>query len=138
MKIVLIISAFGLLTFCKQRNKIDSSYFKKGVFEIPAKPGYSKMLITRKDSIQIEEYEKNINFSIDDEVVVKKIKQIDTLYIKWKNNFYYTLKMKSPKNELEKKPVFVRITKIMGNSYNFTAKIGYSKFSTDGTIYKIK
>ena len=63
---------------------------------------------------------------------------IDTLYIKWKNNFFYTLKMKSPKTDLDNDPIFVQINKITENSYDFTAKIGFSEFKQKGTFYKIK
>ena len=63
---------------------------------------------------------------------------IDTLYIKWKNNFFYTLKMKSPKTDLDKDPIFVQVNKITENSYDFTAKIGFSEFKQKGTFYKIK
>ncbi|MEO9569981.1 MAG: hypothetical protein ABJH82_07885 [Polaribacter sp.] len=123
---------------CQSEIKDNSDRFKKGVFEIPAGNSYSKTIITRKDSLQIEEYEKIVSISNDSISEEKRIKHIDTLYIKWKNNFFYTLKMKSPKRKLDKEPIFVQITKITDSSYSFTAKIGFSKFKTDGTIYKVK
>ncbi|MEE9407790.1 MAG: hypothetical protein V3V28_06930 [Polaribacter sp.] len=135
---------FTLLTLlfflfsCKSEIIDNSDRFKKGVFEIPAGDGYSKTIITRKDSIQIEEYEKIISISTDSSSGVKKVKHIDTLYIKWKNNFFYSLKMKSPKKELDKDPIYVQIVKVTDSSYSFKAKIGFSKFATDGTIYKTK
>lgn len=118
--------------------KGDPKRFRTGVFEIPAGEGYSKTTITRIDSIQIEEYEKIISVSNDSTTGEKRVQHIDTLYIKWKNNFFYSLKMKSPKKQLDKDAIYVQITRITDNSYEFSAKIGFSKFLTDGTIYKIK
>lgn len=137
-KTLVILIAFIALYSCKSEIKDNSDQFKQGVFEIPAGDGYSKTIITRKDSIQIEEYEKIVSVSNDSTSGEKRIKHIDTLYIKWKNNFFYTLRMKSPKKELDKDPIFVQITKLKENSYDFSAKIGYSKYKTDGTIYKVK
>ena len=136
-----ILSLFSLLFVllsCNTEIKDNSNRFKEGVFEIPAGEGYSKTIITRKDSIQIEEYEKIVSISNDSISGVKRIKHIDTLYIKWKNNFFYSLKMKSPKKQLDKDAIYVQITKVTDSSYSFKAKIGFSKFATDGTIYKIK
>lgn len=137
-KTLVILIAFIALYSCKSEIKDNSDQFKQGVFEIPAGDGYSKTIITRKDSLQIEEYEKIVSVSNDSTSGEKRIKHIDTLYIKWKNNFFYTLRMKSPKKELDKDPIFVQITKLKENSYDFSAKIGYSKYKTDGTIYKVK
>ena len=139
--IAIFLSLFSLLFVlisCNSEIKDSSNRFKEGVFEIPAGEGYSKTIITRKDSLQIETYEKIVSISNDSTSGVKRIKHTDTLYIKWKNNFFYSLKMKSPKKELDKDPIYVQITEITDNSYNFKAKIGFSKFATDGTIYKIK
>jgi hypothetical protein len=133
-----LITLFFTLSSCKSEIKDNSGRFKKGVFEIPAGKGYSKTTILRIDSLQIEEYEKIISISNDSTSGEKRIKHIDTLYIKWKNNFFYTLKMKSPKKELDKDPIYVQITKISDSSYDFTAKIGFSKFKQDGTVYKVK
>jgi len=127
-----------VLTSCKSEINDNSDRFKKGVFEIPAGEGYGKTTITRIDSLQIEEYEKVVFISNDSSSGVKRSKHIDTLYIKWKNNFFYTLKMKSPKKELDKDPIYVQIVKVTDDSYSFSAKIGFSKFKTDGTIYKVK
>jgi hypothetical protein len=118
--------------------KGDPERFRQGVFEVPAGKGYSKTIITRIDSIQIEEYDKIISISNDSVSVEKRIKHIDTLYIKWKNNFFYSLKMKSPEKQLDKDAIYVQITKITEDSYDFSAKIGFSKFLTDGTVYKVK
>jgi hypothetical protein len=133
---ILIIAT--ILTSCKSEFNDNSDRFKKGVFEIPAGEGYGKTTITRIDSLQIEEYEKVVSISNDSSSGVKRSKHIDTLYIKWKNNFFYTLKMKSPKKELDKDPIYVQIVKVTDDSYSFSAKIGFSKFKTDGTIYKVK
>jgi hypothetical protein len=126
-----------ILSSCTS-DKGDPKRFKEGIFEVPAGNGYSKTTITRFDSIQIEEYDKIISISNDSVSKEKRIKHIDTLYIEWKNNFFYSLKMKSPKKELDKDVIYVQITKITDDSYDFSAKIGFSKFLTDGTIYKIK
>ncbi|AQS93350.1 hypothetical protein BXQ17_04305 [Polaribacter sp. BM10] len=138
----IILSLFSCLFFlilasCKAE-KGDPDRFKQGVFEIPAGNGYSKTKITRIDSLQIEEYDKIVSISTDSLTTEKRIKHIDTLYIKWKSNFFYSLKMKSPKKQLDKDAIYVQITKIKDSSYDFSAKIGFSKFLTDGTIYKIK
>lgn len=127
-----------LFSACQPEIKGDADRFKKGVFEIPAGKGYSKTVITRVDSLQIEEYTKYAEISTDSGVFQKETKRVDTLYIKWKNNFFYTLRMKSPKTDIDKDPIFVQITKISGDSYEFSAKIGYSKFKQDGTVYKVK
>jgi hypothetical protein len=126
-----------ILSSCTS-DKGDPKRFKEGIFEVPAGDGYSKTTITRIDSIQIEEYDKIISISNDSVSREKRIKHIDTLYIKWKNNFFYSLKMKSPKKELDKDVIYVQITKITDDSYDFSAKIGFSKFLTDGTVYKVK
>ena len=109
-----------------------------GTFEIPAGKGYSKTVLTRIDSLQIEEYTKYSQITTDSGVFQKETKRIDTLYITWKNNFFYTLKMKSPKNDLDQDPIFVQITKVADSSYDFSAKIGYSEFKQKGTVYKVK
>tara|TARA_B100001059_G_C17597020_1_gene457575 strand:+ start:363 stop:782 length:420 start_codon:yes stop_codon:yes gene_type:complete len=137
-KLFKILTIFAILVSCKSEIKDNSDRFKKGFFEIPAGDGYSKTIIKRIDSLQIEEYEKIVSISDDSSSDVKISKHIDTLYIKWKNNFFYTLKMKSPKKELDKKPIYVQIVKVTDTSYNFSAKIGFSKFKTDGTIYKVE
>jgi len=140
MLLLFLVSCFFFLnlTSCKSEVEDNSDRFKEGMFEIPAGNGYSKTIINRKDSIQIEEYEKIISISNDSVTSEKRVKHIDTLYIKWKNNFFYTLRMKSPKKKLDKDPIFVQITKLKDNSYDFSAKIGFSKYKTDGTIFKVK
>ncbi|EAR12049.1 hypothetical protein PI23P_11967 [Polaribacter irgensii 23-P] len=112
--------------------------FRKGVFEIPAGNGYSKTIITRIDSLQIEEYDKIISISNDSVMGEKRIKHIDTLYIHWDNNFFYSLKMKSPKKKLDEDILYVQITKITDDSYDFSVKIGFSKYLTEGTLTKVE
>ena len=107
---------------CETVIKDNSDQFKKGVFEIPSGKGFVKETIIRKDSIQISKYGN----------------QIDTLSIKWKNNFFYTLRYINPKTDLQKDPMFVQINKIKKDGYDFTVKIGFSKFSKKGTIFKLK
>ena len=124
-RIILFWSLFSLLfafNSCKSDFKDNSDRFKEGVFEIPAGDHFVKETIIRKDSIQISKYGNNI----------------DTLSIKWKNNFFYTLKYINPKNSLQEDPMFIQINKIREDSYDFTVKIGFSKFSKKGTIYKVK
>jgi hypothetical protein len=131
-------AALLLLSSCSSEIKDNSERFKYGVFEIPAGKGYSKTTITRKDSLQIEEYDKITSISNDSITAERRVKHIDTLYITWKNNFFYTLKMKSPKQKLDKQPIFVQITRLKENGYEFTAKIGFSKFKQEGVATKIK
>ena len=139
-RILLSISMILIVSFssCKKEIISNASRFKKGVFEIPAGKGYSKTVLTRVDSLQIEEYAKYTQTMTDSGVFEKEIQRIDTLYITWKNNFFYTLKMKSPRNNLDKDPIFVQITKVSDSSYNFSAKIGYSEFKQKGIVYKIQ
>ena len=126
------------LSSCNSKKAKDAERFKLGVFEIPAGKGYSKTIVTRVDSLQIEEYIKYTEISTDSGVFKKESTIIDTLYIKWKNNFFYTLKMKSPQTELDNDPIFVQINTLSDSSYDFTAKIGFSEFKQKGTVYKIK
>ena len=135
---VLFLFGLSILLSCSSSKDNDASRFKTGVFEIPAGKGYSKTIVKRIDSLQIEEYTKFTEISTDSGVYKKESTIIDTLFIKWKNNFFYTLKMKSPKTDLDKDPIFVQINKITENSYDFTAKIGFSEFKQKGTFYKIK
>ncbi|WP_081817057.1 hypothetical protein [Polaribacter sp. Hel_I_88] len=111
-----------VITSCNSGVEDNSDKFKLGVFEIPAGKDFVKETIIRKDSIQISKYGDHI----------------DTLSIEWKNNFFYTLKYINPKNDLQKDPMYVQINKIKEDSYDFTVKIGFSKFSKKGTIYKVK
>ena len=119
---LLLMSLFLLFSSCNTDFKDNSDRFKEGIFEIPAGKNFVKETIIRKDSIQISKYGNNI----------------DTLSIKWKNNFFYTLKYINPKNSLQKDPMYVQINKIKKDSYDFTVKIGFSKFTKKGTIYKVK
>ncbi len=117
-----IILSVLIFSSCKSEFEDNSERFKAGVFEIPAGKDFVKETIIRKDSIQISKHGNHI----------------DTLSIKWKNNFFYTLKYINPKNDLEKDPMFIQINKINKDSYDFTVKIGFSKFAKKGTIYKTK
>jgi hypothetical protein len=140
-KITVLFSTLIIVLFlssCSSKKANDAERFKLGVFEIPAGKGYSKTIVTRVDSLQVEEYIKYTEISTDSGVFKKENKIIDTLYIKWKNNFFYTLKMKSPQTELDNDPIFVQINTLSDSSYDFTAKIGFSEFKQKGTVYKIK
>jgi len=95
--------------------------FKQGVFEIPEGKGYKRTLIIRKDSLQIEKYDKHT----------------DTLRITWKSRFGYTLEMLHPKNAVDEAPIHVKITTIKDNSYEFEAVIGHSSFVQRGTVIKL-
>lgn len=121
-KLVFILVGILVLTSCKSEFEDNSDRFKLGVFEIPAGKGFVKETIIRKDSIQISKHGDHV----------------DTLSIKWKNNFFYTLKYINPKNDLQEDPMFVQINKIHKDSYDFTVKIGFSKFSKKATVYKVK
>lgn len=124
-----------LISACKQQPTGNAERFKKGTFYVPAGNNYSKTIIKRIDSLQIEEYTKKVSVSTDSGAFEKEQKRIDTLIIKWKNNFAYTLWMKNPKSDLDKDPIFVQINKVTDTSYNFKARIGYSKFTTDGQVF---
>ncbi|MDP5106495.1 MAG: hypothetical protein NWQ31_10045, partial [Polaribacter sp.] len=121
-RLVFILVGILVLTSCKSEFEDNSDRFKLGVFEIPAGKGFVKETIIRKDSIQISKHGN----------------EVDTLSIKWKNNFFYTLKYINPKNDLQKDPMFIQINKIHKDSYDFTVKIGFSKFSKKATIYKVE
>jgi len=119
-KIVLFISIITLCIGCKE-STLTPDRFKSGTFEIPEAKGYSKTIITRIDSLQIEHYDQ----------------RIDTFSISWKNNFNYSLKMKKPKSALDSELIHVKITSIKKNSYDFEAVIGHSNYTQKGTITKI-
>lgn len=124
---------------CTPEIKGDPDRFKSGTFEVPGKEGIvSKTIISRQDSLQIERYTRYIEVSTDSGVFTKEDERIDTFYIEWKNNFFYTARMKSPRNDLDTEPMFYQITKVTDSSYNFTMNVGYSKFKQQGTVYKIK
>lgn len=104
---------------CTPKLEGKQDRFKYGTFEIPASEDFVKETIIRKDSIQISKYGE----------------ETDTLSIKWKNNFFYTLRYINPKNDLQKDPMFIQINKVRDSSYDFTVKIGFSKFKQKGTVY---
>ena len=123
MRIFVSILLFSLCFIsCKKEYEENQDRFKKGVFEIKASDDFVKETIIRKDSIQISKYGT----------------KIDTLSIKWKNNFFYTLKYLNPKNDLEREPMYVQINKVRDSSYDFTVKIGFSKFKQKGTVFLSK
>ena len=119
-KFLFLIIILGNFVSCKNE-PVDADRFKVGVFEIPEGKGYSKTIITRIDSLQIEQYEN----------------KIDTLIIEWKNNFNYTLKMVRPKNAIDKELIHVKITSVKDNSYEFESVIGRSNFVSKGELIKI-
>lgn len=119
-KILLLFVTLCSVIACKN-DAVDADRFKEGVFEIPAGKGYSKTIITRIDTLQIEKYEN----------------KIDTLVIEWKNNFNYTLKMVHPKNAIDKELIHVKITSIKEDSYEFESVIGRSNFVSKGELIKI-
>ena len=115
----ILVSLVLSISSCKSEIEDKSERFKVGTFEIPAGKNFVKETIIRKDSIQISKHGTHI----------------DTLSIKWKNNFFYTLKYINPKNELQKDPMYIQIKQIYDDSYDFTVKIGFSKFTKKGTIF---
>lgn len=132
----LILSILAIvLTSCNINTEGNPERFKYGTFEIPAGNNYSKTIIVRKDSLQIEYYTKKVTISTDSTVIEKEIQKIDTLFITWRNNFSYTLKMKNPKTELDKDPINVQMSKVTDSSYNYVSRIGFSKFKPKGTVY---
>lgn len=135
--IVKFLALVFIIIGCSETNS-NPDRFKKGVFKIPAGENYSETIITRIDSLQIEEYFKKVTVSTDSSVVEKQIKHIDTLYIKWLNNFSYSLRMKNPKTKLDKDIIFVQINRVRDSSCDFTTKIGYSEFKQKGTLYIVK
>jgi hypothetical protein len=136
-KIIYILMVFAAFLACEPELKGNPDRFKEGAFEIPAAQNYGKTEIKRMDSLHIEKYTRLVEVSTDSGSYTKEITRIDTLYIKWKNSFFYTLRMKSPKTEADKDPIFVQITKVTDTSYDFSAKIGYSNFKQTGTVYKV-
>lgn len=118
-KIVGIFVILISMISCKN-DELNPDRFKTGTFEIPEGKGYEKTIIIRQDSLQIEKYED----------------RIDSLSIIWKNNFNYTLQMLHPKTAIDEDPIYVKITSLNKDSYDFEAVIGHSNFIQKGTIYK--
>lgn len=137
IKLIVFTSLF-VFVGCNPEKKGDPTRFKYGIFETPAKGNISKAKITRIDTLQIEEYTETVSISNDSTVTEQLKKHVDTFSIKWKNNFAYTLRMKNPKSDLDKDPIFVQITEVKDSSYNFTLRFGYSNFKQQGTVYKVK
>lgn len=92
-----IFTVIFIITSCSPKIEGNPERFKVGNFEIPAGDGYGKTTITRTDSLQIEKYTKLISVSNDSATYTKEEVHIDTLFVTWKNNFAYTLRMKNPK-----------------------------------------
>lgn len=138
-KLVFLLIVLMVAISCEPKFTGNPDRFKNGIFEAPAVEGQvSKTTIIRKDSLQIEKYIKYLEVSTDSGVFIKEEKRIDSFSITWKNNFFYTCKMISPKTDFDKNPFFYQITKVTEDSYDFSLKIGYSKFSQTGTVKKIK
>lgn len=135
MKYIILLYTLISLTSCQENSKGNADRFKYGTFEIPAGNGLGKTTIIRKDSLQIEYYTKKTTISTDSSVIEKEVERIDTLYITWKNNFAYILRMKNPKTELDEDPIFVQIVKVKDSSYDYSSRIGYSKFRPKGSVY---
>ncbi|CAL2079607.1 conserved protein of unknown function [Tenacibaculum sp. 190524A02b] len=135
---IFLLASFIFIVSCSPEKKGDPDRFKKGVFEFPSIGNISKIKITRVDSLQIEEYTEKISTFKNSISTEKIIKHIDTFYIKWKNNFNYTCIMKNPRTNLDKDPIFVQITKVKDNSYDFSLRVGYSNFKQKGTVHKVK
>ena len=78
----LILIFIGVLLFssCGPEKDIDALRFKTGVFEIPAGKGYSKTIVTRIDSLQIEEYVKFAEISTDSGAVSYTHLTLPTIY----------------------------------------------------------
>ena len=136
--LLIILFAISVISCTSKKISGDADRFKKGVFEIPSSKSFGKTTIIRKDSLQIEKYTTVHTVTKKGIVKIDSVLHIDTLYIKWKNNFFYTLRMKSPKKKLDKDPIFVQITKVTDSSYSFSAKVGFSNFKQKGVAYKIK
>ncbi|MBP8793539.1 MAG: hypothetical protein KBH29_10205 [Lutibacter sp.] len=119
-KYISIIAILLLFINCKNEQQ-DPKRFKSGTFEIPAGDGFDRTTIVRVDSLQIETYDN----------------KTDTLYISWKNNFNYTLKMLHPTSAIDEDLIHVKITSISKNFYTFEAVIGHSNFVQKGELTKI-
>lgn len=138
-KMYIFLGILFTIMACQPKMNTNPDRFKRGIFEAPAVDGIlSKSIITRNDSLQIERYTKYLEISTDSGVFVKSEKKIDSFSITWKNNFFYTLEMISPKTELDKDPIYVQIIEVTDSSYTFSAKIGYSNFKQEGVVYKLK
>lgn len=117
----ILICVLLFISSCKPGGNVDLNNFRTGTFEIPAGKGFDKTTFVRTDSLQIEFYGD----------------RTDSLSIKWKDNFNYTLLMLHPKSKLDKEPIRVRITGVTANSYDFEAVIGHSNFKQKGKVTKI-
>ena len=123
MKKILIALGIILVTLaCNSEQKDTSKRFRSGTFEVPAGENHDKFTFTRKDSLQIENYNG----------------VIDTLIIHWKDDFNYTAKYFHPKKSIEKETFHFQITGVKKDSYTYKFKIGDSNYNQEGSVLKIK
>lgn len=120
LKIAIIILSISALS-CKN-DSIHVDELKNGTFETELEEDAGNSVAIRNDSIQIELFDG----------------KRDTFYIRWKNDFEYTLLKKNPKNLLDSTPFHVKITAIKKNTYNFTAHYKGSNFKQKGTATKVE
>ena len=111
-----------ILTACNKSTNLSPKQLRTGTFKTIIKEGNYESFAERNDSIQIETFQN------------KK----DTFYIHWLSNFEYSLLLKHPKNELDKKEFLVKITGIKKNSYTFTAHFKGSNYKQKGKAIKVK
>lgn len=120
MKKIIVLFAIISIIGCKKEIK-NTENFRTGTFEFPAEKGYKKTEVIRIDSLQIEKYDT----------------KVDTLIIKWKDNFNYFLLMKNQKTAIDEDTIFVKITSVKSNSYEFETTIGSSNYIQKGKLIKI-
>lgn len=129
-KSILLIALIAFATACKEE-QLAPQDFREGEFYIEKTDNYGRTDVIRIDSLQIETYRNEKENGRVENIT-------DTLYIKWKDNFNYTLEMKSPITELDKEIIKVRINKFEGRAYEFSAIIGYSNYEQKGVLRKKK
>lgn len=120
MKKALLLLVIISVISCKDKSK-NTAKFRVGTFEIPAEKGFEKTTIIRKDSIQIETYQN----------------KTDTLIIKWKDDFNYSLLIKNPKTAIDEDTIFVKITSVKNNSYEYESVIGNSNYVQKEKMIKV-
>ncbi len=122
MKIHTLTLTILLLISCNKSTNLTPKELRHGRFKTIIKDGDYTSIAFRNDSIQIETFNH----------------KIDTFYIKWKNNFEYSLTKKNPKTNLDKKEFIVKITGIKEKSYTFSAFFKGSNYKQKGKALKIK
>jgi len=110
-----------LIISCNKSTNLTPNELRNGKFKTIIEKGNYISIANRNDSIQIETFNN----------------KIDTFYIKWKNNFKYSLIKKNPKSKLDKKEFIVKITGIKQNSYTFSAYFKDSNFKQKGKAFKL-